>query len=86
MQRYFEKDNLFSTHSQEPTQRYVKRAVMSEQSIVATEFCTETQEDKNNEQKTPKRSHRFKEARDNIQYEENWPDRLNSKTRIELYI
>ncbi|XP_018367111.1 PREDICTED: uncharacterized protein LOC108763744 [Trachymyrmex cornetzi] len=59
-----------STDNYEPIQRYIKRAVMSEQNIVASEFWTEAQEDENDEQKTPETSHRFKETHDNIQYED----------------
>ncbi|XP_018304263.1 uncharacterized protein [Mycetomoellerius zeteki] len=59
-----------STDSRDPIQRHIKRAVMSEQNIVASEFWTEAQEDGSDKQKTPETSHRFKETCDNIQYED----------------
>lgn len=80
MKRYF-----FSTHSHEPTQRYVKKAVTSEHNIVASKFWLETEED-GNEQRISEGSHRSKERRDNIQYEdkEKMIDRSNSKTQTKL--
>jgi len=68
------------------TQRYVKRAVTSEQSIIASEFWTEEQENGSDQQKIPETSHRSKETRD-IQYEDKEKrigQRSNSKTQIEL--
>ncbi|XP_036140484.1 uncharacterized protein LOC105838478 isoform X1 [Monomorium pharaonis] len=49
-----------NTNSYEPTQRYIKRAVMSDQSIAPSEFWTEVQEDESAEHqrtKTPERLH-----------------------------
>ncbi|XP_071627723.1 uncharacterized protein [Temnothorax longispinosus] len=69
-----------SHDSHEPTQRYVKRAVASEQNIVTSEFSKEIQEDRSDERNTPKRSHRSKETHDNnVQYEDrkNRMDRSN---------
>ncbi|XP_077259741.1 uncharacterized protein LOC143896068 [Temnothorax americanus] len=68
-----------SHDSHEPTQRYVKRAVASEQSIVTSEFSKEIQEDRTDERNAPKRSHRSKETHDNVQYEDrnNGMDRSN---------
>jgi len=68
------------------TQRYVKRAVTSEQSIVASEFWTEVQENGSDQQKIPETSHRYKGTRD-IQYEDKEKridQRSNSKTQIKL--
>ncbi|XP_018354522.1 PREDICTED: uncharacterized protein LOC108755778 [Trachymyrmex septentrionalis] len=59
-----------TTTNSEPIQRYIKRAAINEQNIVASEFWTEAQEDGSYEQKIPETSHRFEEIHGNIQYED----------------
>lgn len=76
---------FFSTDGHEPTQRYTKRAVTSKQNIVASEFWTETQESRSDEEKiSPDISPRSKETRDKMQFQDKKKetDRSNSKTRI----
>lgn len=84
--RYFEKDNFFfSSDGHESPQRYVKRAVTSKQSTVASDFWMEAQEGRSDEDKIPDRSPRSKEIRDKMQFQDKkrGTDRSNSKTWIE---
>ncbi|XP_011692689.1 PREDICTED: uncharacterized protein LOC105452869 [Wasmannia auropunctata] len=57
-------------NNHEPTQRYVKRAVTSEQSIVASEFWTDGIQEDESEQKIPETSHKSKEIRNSTQHED----------------
>ncbi|XP_025270701.1 uncharacterized protein LOC112639803 [Camponotus floridanus] len=59
-----------STDGHESTQRYAKRAVTSKQSTVTSEFWTEGQEGRSDEDKIPDRLPRSKEIRDKIQIQD----------------
>ncbi|XP_072751873.1 uncharacterized protein [Anoplolepis gracilipes] len=59
-----------STDRLEPTQRYAKGADASKQSIVHSEFWTEAQEGRSDEEKTPDRSPRSKEACDKMEFQD----------------
>lgn len=79
---------IFSTDGHESPQRYAKRAVTSKQSTVTSEFWTEGQEGRSDEDKIPDRLPRSKKIRDKMQFpdKKKGTDKSNSKTWIEKRI